>query len=121
MSYVVAVLVGAALGVLFADGRIPMVRRGPVIAAVVLAMASSAMLVFLRADVFVAVVFVLSVSVSSCLYAGVAWSAAGLDSVLGYGEIVWRYAVSPRSLNELADRVAALDASRRNTGPSRRP
>ncbi|MBN9153876.1 MAG: hypothetical protein J0J05_07835 [Microbacterium sp.] len=105
MSYLIAVLVGSALGVLFADGRIPSVRRGPLIATAVLAVSCSAVLVLLHADAFVALAFVVSVAVSSSLYAGAAWSAAGLDTHLPYWGIVWRYALSPRSLNELASSI----------------
>ncbi|WP_331096468.1 hypothetical protein [Lacisediminihabitans sp.] len=105
MDHVAIAIVGAALGVLTANSRVPRIRWAPMTCSVLLEIAAVLVLVVSRptpAPLLDGFLFCVSVAVASTLYAGLLWKRMGLDPAIGLWGWVWRDAVSPRYLRESA-------------------
>ena len=112
MEMVIAIVVGACLGLLLSESRIPRIKIVPSIGADVVALIAMALLLTHTPNPTpVALVFVGATVVSSALYAGVLWKREDLDPTVTYWGWVMRELTHPRYARELYHESRVHDES----------
>jgi hypothetical protein len=104
MEIAIALLAGAALGLLLSEARIPRVKTAPLAGVAVLGVLA-VVLIITRAGnpTAVAFTFLIATIVSFALYAGVLWQREQLDPTVNYWGWVRRELTHPRYGRELSE------------------